>query len=271
MAYRKKTQEEKDERNLRAAHTNLSASDERFNRPLHENLFLYDQALYYLRWEYFSCKDCEFIRMPEYPSWFDLCEMVKETDAWKNSTLDINAKKQAIKKARDAWTSYSAAKFDYMEHPDKYEEMPQMPNYLYRNKEHFVLTVDKTRFRGNNSNMIRIPCTDIDIKIPKTLKKEWIQEINITKSNNHPKVSFVYDYDMRETYERKQKELRGETHGSAVRTQKQKLKTNKKFEEIDWSKKRILSIDLGKVNTVTGMTYGCGKDDTSFVIRGCFI
>ena len=30
----------------------------------------------------------------------------------------------------------------------------------------------------------------------------------------------------------------------------------------------ILAIDMGKVNIVTGMTFGCGKNDGSFLIRG---
>lgn len=230
---------------------------------LRESLLIYDQALYFLRWEYFSCRDCEFLRLPEYPSWFELCNMVKETEPWKNSKLDINIKKQTVKEARDAWTSYSKSKFDYIENPGKYSGAPRMPRYLYRTQEFHSLIIDKTRFRGNDPNIIRIPCTKIDVFVPKKIKKEWIIELNIKKINGHPKASFVYDYDMRAAYEQKQKELKGESHSSAVRTHKIKTK-----EENEEPPKRILSIDLGKVNIVTGMTFGCGKDDTSFVIRG---
>ena len=265
MAYKKKTKEEVAERNLRAAHTNFPVSDTRFDTMLHESLLIYDQALYFLRWEYFSCRDCEFLRLPEYPSWFDLCAMVQKTSAWKESKLDINVKKQAVKEARDAWTTYSSAKFDYMQNPEKYSGVPEIPRYLYRRMHYHDLVIDKTRFRGNNLDAIRIPCTDIDITVPKSIKKEWIIEVNIKKVNSHPKVSFVYDYDMRVAYENEQRELEGKLHSSAVRTDIKKEDNDKNKKP-----KRILSLDLGKVNLVTGMTFGCGKDDMSFIIRGCF-
>ena len=139
-----------------------------------------------------------------------------------------------------------------------------MPRYLYRRKHYHDLVIDKTRFRGNNPDAIRIPCTDIDIIVPKSIKKEWILEVNIKKVNNHPKVSFVYDYDMRVAYENEQRELEEKSHSDAVRT------NNKNKKEESKKPKKILSLDLGKVNLVTGMTFGCGKDDMSFIIRGCF-
>lgn len=255
MAYKKKIKQEVEEQNLRTAHTNLDSSEINFDEMLHESLLIYDQSLYFLRWEYFSCRDCEFIRLPEYPSWFELCNLVSKKDAWINSKLDINVKKQTIKDTRDAWMNYWKAKSDYFSHPEKYETCPRMPNYLYRTDDYHTITVDKTRFRGDNPNAIRIPCTKIDITIPKFLKKEWITEMTIKYANGHIKVSFTYDYKMRMEYEREQKIQKGILKDHTQKSNKKKHK-------------RILSIDLGKVNIITGMTFGCGKEDTSFVIRG---
>lgn len=257
MAYRNKYKSKEDNRNLRATHSYIDAPDERLDDMLHESLLIYDQTLYYLRWEYFSCRDCEFLRLPEYLSWFELCDMVAETEAWKNSKLDINVKKQAVKEASDAWVAYESARIDYYINPSKYQAAPKMPNYLYRRKDSHDIVIDKTRFRNKkNSDVIRIPCSKIDIVIPKNLKKEWITEVQLKKVNGRYKVTFTYDYDKRREYEHQQKVKEGKAHCSAVRTNKNK---------------RILSIDLGKVNLVTGMTYGCGSEDTSFVIRGCFM
>ena len=56
---------------------------------LSEATSIYDQALYYLRQEYFQAEKED--RKPDYKK-IKLYDLVKDTEAWKSSNLDINAK-----------------------------------------------------------------------------------------------------------------------------------------------------------------------------------
>ena len=275
MSYKHKTKEEQENMNYRQVHTNYPRSEHRFDQMLGESLRLYDKGLYFLRQEYFRCRDLDWAQKPKYDSWFDMCSKAKECSAWSESNLDINIKKQTLKKGKDAWTGWINAKADYAIHPEKYERMPQMPKYKYRVQNYYEVVIDKTRFRGSDESSITLPCTDIKVQIPKNIKKDWIVELHISKYNNRPRVTFVYDNDKKREYERQLSDAYGETHSTAVRIDKKAIKKAKKIEEKKKlienfvpDRNKILSMDFGMVNVVTAMTFGCGADDSSFVIRG---
>ena len=73
---------------IRAEKMILRKTDE-VSKWLSEATAIYNQALFYLRQEYFDAKKLK--RKPEYLK-IDLYKLVKETDSWKTSGLDINAK-----------------------------------------------------------------------------------------------------------------------------------------------------------------------------------
>ena len=214
---------------------------------LFESMLLYDQSLYFLRQEYFRCRDLDWKELPIYPSWFELCMSVKETEAWTESKLDINVKKQTIKSTLTVWKSWIKSKNDYKINPEKYKSEPKIPRYKYRHTNWYKVTIDRTRFRGKDEHKIVIPCTKLELDVPSNLKKEWITEIVLTKKSGRIHTSFVYDVRKKNSYQEQLKKLR-ELNGLI--------------------ESRFLSIDLGKVNILTAMTYNCGKDDTSFLIRG---
>lgn len=251
MAYRRKTKEEQEEQKkyTRATKTVLP-SNKTFDDMFRQNVSIYDQALYYLRQEYFRCRDLNWSEFPEYPSWFELCALVKEREAWKNSTLDINIKKQTINSALTNWDAWRASVKKYEADPTGYTGKPEMPRYKYRTQDWFEMSVDKTRFRGSDENKITIPCTKLQLDVPSNLKKDWITELVLTKKNGEVCVSFVYD----------KRKAEADAAASVDLTN-----TNILFEPIE---SRMMSIDLGKVNLAAGMTYGCGTNDGSFVIRG---
>ena len=221
--------------------------DERLNAMTEDSVALHDQGLYFLRQEYFRCRDLGWTEIPKYPSKFDLHELVIPTEAFQKSKMDINAKKQSINQARDEWNSWIKAKEDYKVHPEKYTGEPKMPRSKYRKDQHNVVTIDKTSFRGNDADKITLPCSDYKVQIPSNIKKEWIVMIKIKfVKNNQFKITFIYDRNLKYIDE---------------------LKENKVKEQPVLSNKKCLGIDLGVKNLMTCVTYGLEKE-ASFIIRG---
>lgn len=110
---------------------------------LSEATAIYNQALFYLRQEYFDAKKLK--RKPEYLK-IDLYKLVKETDSWKTSDLDINAKQYVIRKVNDNWKSFYKACKSYWKDKTKFLGMPKIPRYLKHGRT-AVLIFDKTRLR----------------------------------------------------------------------------------------------------------------------------
>lgn len=218
---------------------------------LKNSLSVYDQALYYLRQEYFRCRDLNWTETPKYPSKNKLVDLVKETEEFKKSAgkFDYNAKKYAVWQALTAWKSYINELKDFKEHPEKYNGIPQMPKYKHRTKKYNKFIIDFTRFRGNKEDEIIIPCCGnrVSIKIPKHIKKEWIVQIEINYRNGRYFVSFIYDDDLANNI---------------------RIHEHENYGKLDESKR--LSLDLGVKNIVAGMTLGLDNDE-SFIIRGNYI
>lgn len=123
-----------------------------------------------------------------------------------------------------------------------------MPRYKYRYMTYNTISIDKTRFRGNRKNEIKLPCSDVYVRIPDGLKKEWIVMLKIKYVYGRFKVSFIYDNNLKYL---------------------DKIKNNEKIKRLSEkdANNGYLGIDLGMKNLVTAVTYNCSHEQ-SFIIRG---
>ena len=208
------------------------------------SITVYDQALYFLRQEYFRCRDLNWSELPKYPSKFDLMELTKACENVKSTHLDINVKKDIVFQARSDWDSWIKSKNDYKKNPDKYLSEPKMPRYKYRFSTYNTITIDKSRFRGDRDNEIKLPCSDTYIKIPDNIKKSWIVMLKIKYVYGRFKVSFIYDNNLKYLEKKNARRLSSKDANTGC-----------------------LGIDLGSKNVVTGVTYKCSHNQ-SFIIRG---
>lgn len=220
--------------------------DERLDTMLRDSVSIYDQVLYYFRAEYFRCRDLDWNEIPVYPKKFDLVNMIRPTDAFVNSKLDINVKKDIAYQVKSNWNGWINSKEDFKKNPQKYTGEPKMPRYKYRTKTYNSISIDKTRFRGNNPRKITLPCSDYEVTIPSNLKKEWITMIKIKSEHNRFKFTFIYDRNRKYMDELSEKKVKSIPYVS---------------------KSKALGIDLGVKNLLTCVTFGLDIED-SFIIRG---
>ena len=209
-----------------------------------DSITVYDQALYFLRQEYFRCRDLNWSELPKYPSKFDLMELTKACENVKSTHLDINVKKDIVFQARSDWKSWTKSKEDFKENPGKYSGEPEMPRYKYRFSTYNTITIDKTRFRGDRDNEIKLPCSDTYIKIPDNIKKSWLVMLKIKYVCGQFKAVFIYDNKLKHLEKKNVRRLSDKDDNTGC-----------------------LGIDLGSKNLVTGVTYNCSHNQ-SFIIRG---
>ena len=155
-----------------------------------------------------------------------VCENVKSTH------LDINVKKDIVFQARSDWDSWIKSKNDYKKNPNKYLGEPKMPRYKYRFSTYNTITIDKTRFRGDRDNEIKLPCSDTYIKIPDNIKKSWIVMLKIKYVYGRFKAVFIYDNNLKYLEKKNTRRLSDKDANTGC-----------------------LGIDLGSKNIVTGVTY----------------
>lgn len=122
---------------------------------------IYNQALYYLRQEYFESQKQN--RKANY-SKINLYKLVKETASWKSSNLDINAKQYVLRKVKDNWKSFYKACKSYWKDKSKFLGIPKIPKYL-KNGKTTILIFDKTRLRHRDvlNNRLSLPKSDLYI------------------------------------------------------------------------------------------------------------
>lgn len=110
---------------------------------LSEATAIYNQGLYFLRQEYFAAKKEN--RQPKYSD-IKLYDLVKNIEAWKISTLDINVKQYVLRKVNDNWKSFYKAYKSYWKDKSKFLGKPKIPNYLKHGRQS-ILIFDKTRLK----------------------------------------------------------------------------------------------------------------------------
>lgn len=187
---------------------------------LTEATAIYNQALYYLRQEFFQAEKEK--RKPDY-SKLDLYKLVKETDAWKNASMDTNVKQATILKVGKNWKAFYRACKAYWKDKTKFTGKPKLPRYL-KNGRAALLQFDKTRLRHKDleKNTFVLPKSKYKIQLPAHVKIPAIR--CVIAKNYYGKIKLCISYEK-------------ETHSDTT---------------LDPS--RWLGVDLGVSNVVTMTT-----------------
>lgn len=158
---------------------------------LDEATVIYNQALYYLRFEYFAAqkegRSSDFSKI-------DLYKTLKEMDVWKNTTLDVNAKQYVIRKVNDNWKSFYKACKSYQKDKSKFLGMPKIPNYL-KNGRKAILIFDKTRLRHKDlkANTFCLPKSKYKIQLPNYIEISKIKCVIVKAYYGKVKLSISYE------------------------------------------------------------------------------
>jgi putative transposase len=160
---------------------------------MEDSLAIYDQALYYQRQEYFKGRNNN--EKYKVYSYNDLWNIVKDTSAYKDSTLDIGPKTYAIRQVVKNWKAYMKSLKEFYKDPSKFEGKPRIPNYLHRTKKYNVAQIDSSRFRTKwcKENEIRLPNTQYKVQIPEFIKLKDVHMIFVKKYYNKIKIGIVYE------------------------------------------------------------------------------
>ena len=152
---------------------------------------IYNQCLYYFRQEYFGAKKEN--RKAEY-SKIDSYRLVKESESWKNSTLDINAKQYVLRKVKDNWFSFYKACKSYWKDKSKFLGEPKLPAYLKHGRT-AILIFDKTRLRNKDlkNNRLSLPKSKWMIQLPDYIQISKIKCITVKSYYGKIKLCISYD------------------------------------------------------------------------------
>ncbi len=174
----------------------LKKTDE-IDKWLFEATSIYDQVLYYLRQEYFQAQKEN--RKPDYKK-IKLYDLVKETDSWKKSNLDINAKQYILRKVNDNWNSFYKACKVYWKNKSKFKGKPKLPGYLIKNKRSSILIFEKTRLRSKDykNNTLSLPKSKYKIQIPKYIDIHSIKCITIKRYYGKVKLCISYEKQIKQ-------------------------------------------------------------------------
>ena len=185
----------KDDNILMGTCTQIVDGNETVDKMLTDSLSIYDQALYFIRQDFFKTpleeRDiCKYKIMSKKK----LNALVKNTKAFKDSKLDYNIKQYAAYQARESFVDWKNAMIEYRRNPTDFTGEPSIPHYMYFNKKYNKITVDKTRFRffDIERRVFRLPCTEVEVYVPEYVKIENIKCLTITKYYNKFQISFNY-------------------------------------------------------------------------------
>lgn len=150
--------------------------------------------MYHFRQEFFRARDNN--DKPHYDI-KAIYKSLKESNAWKESTLDYNAKQYVFRKVQDNWKSFYAAVKSYSKFKAGFTGKPSLPKYL-KNKRSTILVFDKTRLRhkDNVNNTLSLPKSKYVIKIPDYLKISSIRCITIKRYYGKIKLTISYDKEV---------------------------------------------------------------------------
>ena len=167
-------------------------NDSRLQEMMSSSLSIYDQALYFQRQKYFETKEQGKIKTYSYN---ELWNIAKNSEAYKESKLDISPKTYAIRQVSTNWNSFIKSTVEFKKNPSKFNGKPKMPNYLYKKKDWNIVQIDKTRFRKINEeqNSFNLPCSDYTIKVPKQIRIKDIRQVTIQKYFGKIKINIIYE------------------------------------------------------------------------------
>ena len=185
----------KDDNVLMGTCTQIVDGNETIDKMLADSLSIYDQALYFIRQDFFKTpieeRDiCKYKIMSKKK----LNALVKNTKAFRDSKLDYNIKQNAAYQAHESFVDWKKAMTEYRRNPTDFTGEPSIPHYMYLNKKYNVITVDRTRFRffDIERRVFRLPCTEVEVYVPEYVKIENIKCLTVTKYYNKFQISFNY-------------------------------------------------------------------------------
>ena len=154
--------------------------------------WIYDQALYYQRQKFFETRKEGKIKTFSFK---ELYHIVSQTDEYKSMRLDSVSKSGALRQLFSNWNGYIRSVMQYKKHPEKFIKRPKLPNYICRKSEFNLVQIDKTRFRskGCRKNEIRLPNSNVKIRIPEQIERKSIRELTIKYYHGKIKVGIVFD------------------------------------------------------------------------------
>ena len=157
---------------------------------------LYDSCIYELRQKLFSLlkEDENTIFSLPYTS-NQLYNVIKNTDAYINTTLDTYVKSYVIKQSIESWKSFIQSLRSFIKNPELFTGKPKIPKFL--KSKHIIynaITIDKSRFRYINyiDNTLILPNTLIKINVPKNINIDEIQQIKIVPYYNKVKIIYTF-------------------------------------------------------------------------------
>ena len=208
----------------------LRMTDE-MNRWFKEGTEIYDQCLYYFRQEFFRARDTK--TKPDYDT-RAIYNLVKDTSAWKNSSLDYNVRQQVFKKVKENWFSFLKARKAYWKDKSKFLGEPKLPKYMKSFKTSMLL-FDKSRLRNKDmvNNTISLPKSRFVIQLPDYIKIPSIRCVIAKLYYGKVKVTISYE---------------------------------KEVEPKKTDKKKYLGIDIG-VENIAAMTTD-GQTRKSWIVKG---
>lgn len=174
----------------------LSKTEE-MDKWLSQATAIYDQALYYLRQEFFRSEREN--TKPDYKN-IKLYDLVKETEPWKTSDLDINAKQYVLMKVNDNWSSFYKACGSYWKDKSRFLGRPKIPGYLAKRNRSSVLIFDKSRLRHKDfkNNALSLPKSKYKIQIPKYIDIHLIKCITVRRYYGKVKLSISYEKELKQ-------------------------------------------------------------------------
>ena len=175
---------------IRAEKMILRKTDE-VARWFEESTAIYNQALYYLRQEFFSAKKEN--RTPDYSN-INLYNLLKDNECWKTATIDHPSKSYVLRKVNDNWKSFYKACKAYWKDKSKFKTAPKIPGYLKQGRV-AQLIFDKSRLRHKNEvdNTFSLPKSKFKIQLPNHVKISQIRCITIIAYYGKVKLSVSYD------------------------------------------------------------------------------
>ena len=120
--------------------TQIVDGNKTIDKMLADSLSIYDQALYFIRQDFFKTpleeRDiCDYNIMSE----SKLNALVKNTKAFKESDLDYNVKQQAAYQARDSFVDWKEAMKEYRRNPADFTGEPSLSIISVENTAVFYL------------------------------------------------------------------------------------------------------------------------------------
>lgn len=170
----------------------LMNPDNELLQMMRDSRWIYDQALYHQRQKFFETLKEGKIKTFTFN---ELYHIVSQTNEYKEMKLDSVSKTGALRQLFSNWTGYIHSVMEYKKHPNKFTKRPNLPKYICRKSEFNLVQIDKTRFRsrGCKKNEIKLPNSNVKIRIPDKIERDSIREITIKHYHGKVKIGIIFN------------------------------------------------------------------------------